>query len=162
MTALSDLRFSGLGIAYLVLLMAPNILWARLRDVKETGAAAENRLLVLLERLGQVGMTVGLSFAPASPPPGPLRVALLVASLLALVLYELAWSRYFRSPRTVADLYRALGPIPLALAILPVAGIALLALYEMHLVLLVCAAILGVGHISLSVQRAAASRGDAR
>jgi len=156
--ALSDFRFSVLGIAYLVMLMAPNILWARLRNEKQTSAAVENGPLVFLERLGQVGMTVGLLFAPATPPPGPVRIALLVASLLALALYELAWSRYFRSPRTLADLYRALGPIPLALAILPVVGIALLALYEMHLVLLVCAAILGVGHISLSSQRAERAR----
>jgi len=147
--------FSPLGAAYLAMLFIPNALWARLR-CKDADLAApnENQLLLALERVGQGTTTMAVLFAPASDSPGTPRLVCLGASLLAMVLYELSWLRYFRTDRSVADLYRSLGPVPLPLALLPVLGFLLLALYEVHVVLLGAVVILGVGHIGIHRQHA--------
>ncbi len=150
--SLADFRFSALGATYLVMLFVPNLLWARLRKRDDEGEPKESALLLVLERLGQAGTTVAALAAPVTGAPGASRITCLIGSLLAIGLYELAWVRYFRSPRTTFDLYRPWGPIPLPLAILPVLGFALLALYELHVALLTCVTILGVGHIGIHWQ----------
>lgn len=147
--------FSPLGAAFLGMLLFPNVLWARLRSREADPAAPnENQLLLTLERVGQVATTIAVLFTPASDSPGTARLACLVASLLAMFLYELSWLRYFRTDRSVARLYRSLGPVPLPLALLPVLSILLLALYEVHVVLLGAVVVLGVGHLGIQRQHA--------
>ena len=142
--------FSPLGAAYLAMLLCPNLLWARAHTATPDRAAPdENRLLLTLERVGQASTTIAVLFVPAGPSPGPTRLACLGASLLAMVLYEVSWLRYFRTDRTDASLYRSLGPVPLPLAILPVVGLLLLAVYELHLLLVGTVVVLGVGHVGV-------------
>ena len=150
---------SPLGAAYLAMLFIPNAFWARRRNRDADPAAPnENSLLVALERVGQVTTTMAVLFAPASDSPGTARVACLGASFLAMFLYELSWLRYFQTDGSVANLYRSLGPVPLPLALLPVLGFLLLALYEVHVVLLGAVVVLGVGHIGIHGQHASRLR----
>ena len=73
----------------------------------------------------------------------------LLASLVSMLLYEVFWIRYFKSPRTMLDFYRPLLGIPVAGASLPVLAFLLLAFYGGNIVLLVSTLLLGVGHIGI-------------
>ncbi|MEI9938578.1 MAG: hypothetical protein WDO69_15280 [Pseudomonadota bacterium] len=151
--------FSPLGITYLAMLFVPNALWARLRSPEAAPTSSkENSLLLALERVGQVATTVAALVSPGSEPAGPARLTCLGASLVAMVLYELSWLRYFRTDRTARTLYRSLGPVPLPLAVLPVLGFLLLAVYEVHPLLLAAVVVLGVGHVSIHSQHARSLR----
>jgi hypothetical protein len=142
--------FSWLGTAYLAMLFVPNLLWARLRNERaDTASPKENSLLIALERVGQAGTTIAALVAPESESPRTGRFTCLAASFLAMILYELSWLRYFRSDRTAASLYRSLGPVPLPLAVLPVLGFLLLAVFEVHLPLLGAVVVLGIGHVGI-------------
>ena len=134
------------------MLFVPNFLWAK-RQPENYGAYAknENRVLLALERVGEVLVTVAaVIFADFNPrfPLTPWSLWLL-ASLLLMLLYEVFWIRYFKSPRTMLDFYRPLLGIPVAGASLPVLAFLLLALYGENIVLLVSAVLLGVGHIGI-------------
>jgi hypothetical protein len=147
--------FSSLGAAYLGMLFIPNLLWARLRGRQAAPVSPkESPSLLVLERFGQVATTIAVLFAPVRESPRNLRLACLGASLLTMVFYEFSWLRYFRSERTDARLYRSLGPVPLPLAILPVMGFLLLAIYEVHAVLVAAVIVLGVGHVGIHRQHA--------
>lgn len=50
----------------------------------------------------------------------------LVTAFALMILYEIAWVRYFRRGEELADMYAALGPIPVPIATLPVAAFVLL------------------------------------
>jgi hypothetical protein len=147
--------FSPLGAAYLAMLFVPNLLWARVR-IRETAPASpkESSPLLALERIGQAGTTMAALVAPRGDSFGAARFIFLGASLFAMILYELSWLRYFRTDRTAARLYRPLGPVPLPLAVLPVLGFLLLAIYEKHVFMLGAVVVLGVGHIGIHWQHA--------
>lgn len=55
-------------------------------------------------------------------------VILLIAFVL-MVLYEVYWIRYFRSAKTMKDMYSSLLGIPVAGATLPVCAFCLLSIY---------------------------------
>ena len=137
------------------MLFVPNLAWARLRNPElDPVSQKENPLLLALERVGQAATTMTALVAPVSDSPGVARLACLWASLVAMFFYEIAWLRYFRTDRTTANLYRRLGPIPLPLAVLPVLGFALLALYQVHVILLGSVLVLGIGHVGIHWQHA--------
>lgn len=157
-------RFSPLGVAYLCLLFIPNILWARRqRASPKVAAARESPVLALFERVGQAMTTMAAVVEPAARHAGPARVMCLMClmvSIVAIALYEVAWLQYFRAPIGSASIYSKLGPIPQPLAILPVLGFSLLALYQEHWVLVVSVLTLGVGHIGIHVVHARELRGQ--
>ena len=66
-----------------------------------------------------------------------------------MLLYEVAWVRYFKGEGTIADMYRPLGPIPIPLASLPVCAFLLLGIWYQSPVALVAAIVLGIGHIGI-------------
>lgn len=140
-------RFSPLGLCYLLALFAPNLLWARHKPKDyDRYAAGENRLLLLLERAGQALVCCAVLAVPDVPAGRPVCLFL---SLLLMALYELWWVRYFRSPGELADFYASLLGIPVAGATLPVAAFLLLGVYQRNLPLVVSGVILGVGHIGI-------------
>ena len=144
--------FSYIGLIWLLMLYVPNVLWAK-RQPAGYGeyAKRENRVLLALERVGEVLVTVAaVIFADFNPRfPLTLWSLWLLASLVAMLLYEFFWIRYFRSPRTMLDFYRGVSGIPLAGATLPVLAFLLLAIYGGNVVLLVSILLLGVGHIGI-------------
>lgn len=141
--------FSIAGVVFLAMLFVPNILWSRNQpEGYDALSTNENRVLLALERVGQAAATVsavvfvcplGLSFP---------WLLWLIAALACMLLYEAAWSRYFRS-RTLADMYRPLGPIPVPLSSLPVAALVLLGIWYRSPVTVAAAVILGIGHIGI-------------
>ena len=143
--------FSYVGLLYLVMLAVPNILWTRNRPKDyEKYAANENRVLLALERVGEVLVSgAALVFSDFNIRPLSPRSLWLAASFSLMVLYEIHWVRYFRSGRTMRDFYASLLGIPVAGATLPVAAFLLLAVYGRNPVLGAAVLILGVGHIGI-------------
>lgn len=66
-----------------------------------------------------------------------------------MVLYEIYWIRYFRSPKTMDDFYSSLLGIPVAGASLPVMFFLCLSIYGKNPFLLIAVVILGIGHIGI-------------
>lgn len=145
------LGFSYVGLAALVLLLLPNLIWTKNRPKEyEQYAANENRALLAMEQMGEalVSGTV-LIFSDFNIRPWSNWSWWLVVSALGMALYEIYWIRYFRSEKTMRDFYSSLFGIPVAGATLPVAAFLLLAVYGKNVVLGVSVLILGIGHIGI-------------
>ena len=147
--------FSYLGLLMLLALFLPNLLWTKRKtEGYEQAAARENKVLLALERTGQVLVTTfSLIFSDLNPDiqKGLWNLWLLGAAAL-LLLYELYWVRYFRSGRTMADFYSSFCGIPLAGATLPVAAFLLLAVYGKNPFLAGSVLLLAIGHIGIHWQ----------
>lgn len=146
-----EFGFSYVGLAYLLMLFLPNLLWTRRRPAGyENAAGQENRVLQALERTGEVLSTCSvLIFQDFNLRPWSLWSLWLAASFAMMLLYEGFWVRYFRSKHQMEDFYAPFLGIPAAGAVLPVVAFVLLAVYGRNPVLLVSASILGVGHIGI-------------
>ena len=144
--------FSYVGLVYLVLLMAPNLLWTK-RKPQGYDPAGENKVLLGFERVGEVCVVcTSLIFSDFNLRPWSPWSLWLVASFLLMLLYELWWVRYFRSERTLGDFYRSLCGIPVAGATLPVLAFFLLGIYGKVVWLMLSVVILGIGHIGIHWQ----------
>ncbi|MBR4555433.1 MAG: hypothetical protein IKO27_07555 [Ruminococcus sp.] len=143
--------FSYVGLIYLVMLFTPNIIWSRnLPENYEKYAADENRVLLALERTGEF-LVSGLCLIFSDFNIREIRPwsAVLLVSFLLMVLYEIYWVRYFRSGKTMRDMYSSILGIPVAGATLPVLAFALLSVYGGNLPMLIASVILGIGHIGI-------------
>ena len=108
----------------------------------------ENKILLILERCGQVLVTFFALFTPAKYVNKWWVIWLIVAAVL-MVLYEVFWITYFKSERRMKDYYRSMLGIPLPGATLPVVAFAFLSIYECYPILFVSVLILGIGHIGI-------------
>lgn len=141
-----DFSFSWVGLLFLVMLFAPNILWSRCppKDYDKY-SKNENKLSLALERIGQVLVVVlslfcGVNFS--------FNIIFLIAFLL-MVIYEIYWIRYFRSPKTMNDMYDNFLFIPFPGATLPVIAFFLLGVCANNVFLVMSSIILGIGHIGI-------------
>lgn len=146
-----NLGFSYMGLIFLILLMAPNLLWTKNkpRDY-EKYAIHENRVLLGMERVGEVLVSCLVLIFPDFNPQGfsAWEIWLLAACLL-MVLYEIYWVRYFRSEKTMRDFYSSLLGVPVAGATFPVMAFLCLGIYGRNPFLLAAVIILGIGHIGI-------------
>ena len=141
-----DFGFSFLGLMLLLMLFVPNIIWSRFppRDYDKF-SRNENRLLLILERLGEVLVTCLVLFTAIK-----FRWSLiLIIVIVLMVVYELYWIRYFRGSHTMEDMYGNFLFILLPGATLPVLAFLLLGIYADNLFLIISAVILGIGHIGI-------------
>ena len=146
-----EFGFSYVGLIYLMMLYVPNILWARMQP-EGYDPSGENRILVILERIGEVAVTcLVLIFSDFNIRGWSPWSWWLIASFSAMVLYELYWIRYFRSPRTMADQYGPFLGIPIPGASLPVLAFILLAIYGCNPVLAAATVVLGIGHLGIHI-----------
>lgn len=142
--------FSITGLIYLLLLFVPNIIFLKHRPSGFSELPAEDRILGILERIGEVGITM---IAPISKNLNPQGLSpwltVFIASAVFMLLYELWWLRYFKSQKRLEDLFSSFIGIPVAGATLPVIAFFLLAIYgkSPHLMLFVIP--LGIGHIGI-------------
>ena len=145
--------FSYVGFLFLLMLMAPNLIWSRNKPADYAAyAKRENKVLQWMERIGQISVTcLALLCSDLNIKEGG-RFALLLFAFLLMVLYEIYWIRYFKSGKTMGDFYRSLWGIPVAGAVLPVAAFLLLALYGRSLPMLLAVTLLGIGHIGIHLQ----------
>jgi len=108
-------------------------------------------VIVWAERIGQAGCLVlpAITGGPAGLSPWAVLTALLIAVYWAL------WLRYLIAGRRFAQLYAPLGPIPVPMAVFPVAAFFAAAAWLLSWPLAVAAAVLAVGHITtaLSIAR---------
>ncbi len=143
--------FSYVGLVYLVMLMAPNLLWTRNQPKDyEKYVGNENRVLLALERIGEILVScVVLIFPDFNIRAWTGWSWWLAASFVLMIFYEIFWIRYFRSEKTMGDFYASLLGIPVAGATLPVAAFLFLAVYGKNIALAIAVLILGVGHIGI-------------
>ena len=69
-----------------------------------------------------------------------------------MILYEIYWIRYFKSEKTMQDMYSSILGIPVAGATLPVIAFFLLGIYGKNIPLIVSVIILGIGHIGIHLE----------
>lgn len=141
-----NFAFSFVGLLFLVMLFVPNILWSKCppKDY-EKYSNNENKILLALERIGEVLVTVFSLFCAVS---FSFNVVLAIA-FLSMIVYELYWIRYFKSPKTMNDMYGNFLFIPLPGATLPVLAFLILGVYANNILLIISAVILGIGHIGI-------------
>ena len=145
-----QLGFSIVGAVFLAMLFVPNIKWAQNQPAGYSELTArENRILLGLERAGQVATTCSAVVFVCPKGFSFPWVLWLCAALLCMVLYEMAWTRYFRNGERLADMYAPLGPISVPIASLPVAAFVLLGVWYQSPVAVASAVVLGIGHIGI-------------
>ena len=137
-----NFEFSFVGLVFLVMLFVPNIIWSKYQPI-DYSSRTENRILVIFERIGQVLVVVFSLFC------GNDFSWLLWIAVILMVLYEIYWVRYFKSSRTLKDMYGNFGFIPLPGATLPVVAFFFLGIASKNLFLIVSSIILGIGHIGI-------------
>lgn len=143
--------FSYVGLIYLIMLMAPNMIWTKNKPKDyEKYVGNENRILLMMERVGEVLVSCfALIFSDFNIRSLSVWSWWLAVSFGLMVLYEIFWIRYFKSEKTMRDFYSSLLGIPVAGATLPVMGFLLLAVYGKNVILGAAVVILGIGHIGI-------------
>lgn len=143
--------FSYVGLIFLIMLMVPNIIWGKNQPKDyEKYVKNENKILLLLERIGEVGNTcLALIFSDFNINTISSWSIILLTAFFAMVLYEIYWIRYFRSEKTMKDMYSSILGIPVAGATLPVIAFFLLSVYGKNIPLMISTIILGIGHIGI-------------
>lgn len=145
---LGDFGFSYVGLCYLILLVVPNVIWAT-RQKGNANKIPENKILLWFERVGQVSVVVcALIFSNFNPTRFDAWTAWLLASGACMLLYLVAWVRYFLRP-SQKTFYGRLLFIPLPLAVLPVFAFLLLGIYGKVIWLVMSAIVFGIGHIGV-------------
>lgn len=143
--------FSYVGFIFLLMLMIPNIIWNRNKPKEyDKYVKNEDRFLLLLERIGELSVTCfSLIFCDFNINKISAWSVILLLAFILMLLYEVYWICYFRSDRTMRDMYRSLLGIPVAGAVLPVAAFLLLGIYGRNIFLILSTVILGIGHIGI-------------
>ena len=142
---------SIVGIVFLLMLFIPNIIWSKKQPTGyEESAKRENKVLLALERAGE-GLVSTLVLIDRRLDKFSLspRLGYIILALVLMVLYELYWLKYFRSSRTLADMYSDYCGFPLAGASLPVFAVFFLGFYACNVFLIAASVILGIGHIGI-------------
>lgn len=104
----------------------------------------------MIERIGEVltSCFALISFQKISYH----SILFFVVSVIALVLYECYWVRYFRSPKTLKDFYSSYLGMPLAGATYPIIAFLCLGISLQNIVLIISTMFLGIGHIGIHYQ----------
>ena len=145
--------FSYIGVLFLVMLFVPNIIWAKNKPADyDKYVGNENKFLLILERAGECATSaLVLVFSDFNIRPFTIWSLWLIAAFICMVLYELYWIRYFKSAKTMADMYSSFAGFPVAGASLPCIAFFMLGVYGSNIFLIVSALILSVGHIGIHV-----------
>lgn len=143
--------FSYIGLIFLLMLMLPNIIWSKNKPKEyDKYVKNENKILLLFERIGEVLVTcLSLIFSDFNINQISNWSIILLIAFVIMILYEIYWIRYFKSNKTMKDMYNSLLGIPVAGATLPVIAFLLLGIYGKNLFLFISVIILGIGHIGI-------------
>lgn len=138
--------FSPVGLLFLLMLFVPNIIWSKNQPKDyEQYSKSENRLLLAFERIGEVLVTVLSLFCGV----GFNFSFLLILGFIFLIIYELAWVKYFRSDMTMKDMLASFLKIPVPIASLPVLAFLILGIVSGNIFLIISSIILAIGHIGI-------------
>ncbi len=143
--------FSYIGLIFLLMLMIPNIIWSKNKPKDyDKYVKNENKLLLLFERIGEILVTcLSLIFSDFNINRISNRSSILLIAFMLMLLYEIYWARYFKSNKTMKDMYGSLLGIPVAGATLPIIAFLLLGIYGKNVFLIISTIILGIGHIGI-------------
>ena len=143
--------FSYIGFIFLLMLMIPNIIWSKNKPKGyDKYIKNENKVLQLFERTGEILVTcISLLFSDFNINKISYWTILLLIAFLLMILYEIYWIRYFKSNKTMKDMYNSILGIPVAGATLPVFAFLLLGIYGKNVFLLISTILLGIGHIGI-------------
>ena len=146
-----NLGFSYVGLIYLLMLFIPNIIWSKNQPKDyDKYVKKENKVLVILERIGEVLLTVlPVIFSDFNINKISNWSIILLISFLSMILYEIAWIRYFKSNKTMKDMYKSIIGIPVPIASLPVFSFLLLGIYGKNILVIISSIIMGIGHIGI-------------
>ena len=127
-----NIGFSYIGLIFLLMLVIPNIIWSKAKPKNyEAYAKNENKVLLVFERVGEILVTcIALIFTDFNITEWSVSSLLLIIAFILMVLYEIYWIKYFKSDRTMQDMYSSLIGIPVAGATLPVVAFLLLVYME--------------------------------
>jgi len=131
--------------------MIPNMIWSKNKPKDyDMYVHNENKILVILERIGEILVTcLSLIFDDFNINSFSRWSILLFVAFLLMLLYEIYWIRYFKSNKTMKDMYSSLMGIPVAGATLPVLAFLLLGIYGRNVLMIFAVIILGIGHIGI-------------
>lgn len=149
------------GLVFLLMLFIPNIFWTKNKPIGyENYVTGENKVLLILERVGEVLVTCSLLIFKCLDPLvvfgrsniwyNP-RIVFWILAFVLMILYECYWFRYFASPKFMKDYYSSFLGFPVAGATLPVLAVLVMAIYGRSIILFVSGIILGIGHIGIHV-----------
>lgn len=143
--------FSYVGLIFLLMLIVPNMVWAKNQPKDyDKYVVHENKILLAFERAGEVLVAcMALIFADFNFRKEGLWLLWLAAACVLMALYEIYWIRYFRSEKTMRDMYSSLLGVPVAGATLPVLAFFLLGVYGKNIFMIISALVLGIGHIGI-------------
>ncbi|MCM1364505.1 MAG: hypothetical protein NC122_01130 [Faecalibacterium sp.] len=143
--------FSYVGLIFLLMLMLPNIIWSKNKPKDyDKYVKNENKVLLFFERLGEMSTTcLSLVFRDFNINKISGWSCLLLVAFILMILYEIYWLRYFKSNRTMKDMYSSLLGIPIAGATLPVLAFLLLGVYGKNIFHIISTIVLGIGHIGI-------------
>lgn len=143
--------FSYIGVIWLIMLFVPNGFWAKNKPADyDKYVGNENKILLMFECAGEVLCSMlCLIFSDFNIRISSIWTLWLLASFILMVLYELYWIRYFRSAKTMADMYSSFAGFPVAGASLPCIAFFCLGIYGTNIFLIISSFILSVGHIGI-------------
>lgn len=143
--------FSYVGLVFLLMLMIPNIIWSKHQPKDyDKYVINENKILLIFERIGEVLVSaLSLIFSDFNIGIISLWSIFLLIAFMLMLLYEVYWIRYFKSKKTMQDMYSSILGIPVAGATLPVLAFLLLGIYGRNIFLVISVMILGIGHIGI-------------
>ena len=141
--------FSYIGLIFLLMLFIPNGIWTKnLPENYEEYSKNENKVLLIFERIGEVLVSVlVLIFSDCNLRIHSLWIGWLIAAFVLMILYECYWARYFKSSKTMSDMYSSFAGFPVAGASLPVIAILFLGIYASNIFIILASILLGIGHI---------------
>lgn len=149
---LGHFGFSYVGLIYLLMLFIPNIIWSKHKPI-DYDASNENKILSIFEKIGQVLCTcIVLIFSDFNIREFSSWSIWLIISFILMILYEIAWIRYFSNEHTEKNFYKEFYKIPIPLATLPVIAFLLLGIYGKVYLLVIASVILGIGHIGIHLE----------
>lgn len=143
--------FSYIGLAFLLMLFIPNILWTQHKPKDyEKYVGNENKILLFFERIGEILVCgIALIFSDFNLREITFWSVWLVLAVAAMLFYEAYWIRYFHSKQEMTDFYSSFLGIPVAGASLPVAAFFMLGIYGTNILMLFATIVLGIGHIGI-------------
>ena len=102
--------FSYIGLVFLLMLMIPNIIWSKNKPKEyEKYVKNENKVLLLFERIGEMLVTcLSLIFSNLNINKITNWSIILLIAFIIMILYEIYWIRYFKSNKTMKDMYSSL------------------------------------------------------
>lgn len=152
MVMIGHFGFSYMGFVFLLLLIVPNLIWAKNKPHGYNNDH-ENKALLIFERVGQVFVSsTVLMFKDFNLQKWSMWSWWLIAAIVLMLLYECWWLRYFKSAKNLVDFYSSFLGIPVAGATLPVAAFFMLSIYGKVIWLTIAVIILGIGHIGLHLE----------